>query len=438
MLKFWLVLLMMPLWVEGSQAAAQTADEAASPREGAPPRNAGDTGQDPAKPESRKQQFLGRLKSAASQGEPSPPVYFREGPLVEFLPYAGTIRDGSGPSFGVIMNATGLTPLRFELSGTARVSTRGYQWHGVQLGRLRDRRRTFQVDPLGSRFADEFNEWGRHSRGVVVYGDANFRSFRREDYFGTGPAALEDERTNYHFRGSSFDLVTGLQFNRWVGLSVRGGFVGPDLDRGRNPDLPELQERFEGLPGMDRQPWFFRVTSALLLDYRDEPGNPHRGGMLGLFYSRFDDRGGNDFAFNRYGIDIRQFLPIFSDRNVLALHASSLADEPLRNQSVPFYFQESIGGGACLRGFRDFRFRDDKLLCLSSEFRRELNRTLEVAVFYDAGKVFPDWSDLHFRGLERGYGAGFRVKTERFVLFRLDVGRSREGTRAHFKLGRSF
>jgi outer membrane protein assembly factor BamA len=221
-------------------------------------------------------------------------------------------------------------------------------------------------------------------------------------------------------------------------LSLRGGFVDPDLSRGRDPNFPDSGEFFEDLPGMDRQPGFYRVSSALLLDYRDEPGNPHRGGIMGLYYSRFDDRGGSDFAFNRYGVDLRQYLPLFSDRNVLALRAVSLADEPIGNGAVPFYFQESLGGSSCLRGFRDYRFRDNKLMCMNAEFRRELGNVVELAAFYDAGKVFPDWSAFTFRQLERGYGGGFRLKTTRFVLFRLDIGRSREGTRYHVKLGRSF
>jgi hypothetical protein len=431
MRKFRLSLWIGVLWFGAGLLVAQPPEESTKPKEDSAPQNAGETPQNP----SRTQQLMVRLQEADESGVP---VQFREGAQFEFWPYAGTIRAGSGPAIGGTVNAMGLTPLRLDLSGTARISTRAYQWHRLQIGRLQDRRRTFQLDPVGSRFYREFNEWGPKSRGMVIYADANFRSFRREEYFGPGPGSIEDQRTNYHFRGSSFELVTGVQFNRWLGLSLRGGFVDPDLSRGRDPNFPDSGEFFEDLPGMDRQPGFYRVSSALLLDYRDEPGNPHRGGIMGLYYSRFDDRGGSDFAFNRYGVDLRQYLPLFSDRNVLALRAVSLADEPIGNGAVPFYFQESLGGSSCLRGFRDYRFRDNKLMCMNAEFRRELGNVVELAAFYDAGKVFPDWSAFTFRQLERGYGGGFRLKTTRFVLFRLDIGRSREGTRYHFKLGRSF
>jgi hypothetical protein len=438
MLSLGALLLIGLLWMETGLFAGQSPGDAAASEKESAGQDAGAAGHEPPMPAKGPGQLVERIERTALQDRSFLSGQSREGARVQFLPYAGTIRSGSGPAFGITMNAADLTPLRFDLSVSARMSTRAYQRHRLKLGSLQERRTTFQINPLGSRFYSEFNEWGVKRRGMVVYGDANFRSFRREDYFGPGPGSDEGERVNYHFRGASFDLVAGLQFNRWLGLSVRGGFIDPGLARGRSPDLPDLREQFEALPGMERQPWFFRISSALLLDYRDEPGNPHRGGMVGLMFSRFDDRGGDDFAFNRYGLDVRQFFPLFSDRNVLALRGLSLLDDPIRNGAVPFYFQETLGGSSCLRGFRDSRFRDDKLLCLSSEFRRELTDSLELALFYDGGKVFSDWSDLNFRRLERGYGGGFRFKASRFVIFRLDVGRSREGTRAHFKLGRSF
>jgi hypothetical protein len=56
---------------------------------------------------------------------------------------------------------------------------------------------------------------------------------------------------------------------------------------------------------------------------------------------------------------------------------------------------------------------------------------------YDVGKAW-DNEAFSLTGTKGSYGIGFRVKTLDSVLFRLDMGRSSEGTQAHLKLGYSF
>ena len=47
----------------------------------------------------------------------------------------------------------------------------------------------------------------------------------------------------------------------------------------------------------------------------------------------------------------------------------------------------SVGGGSTLRGFTSRRFRDRNSLLLQAEWRIMVNRFIDTAVFYDAGKV---------------------------------------------------
>ena len=91
-----------------------------------------------------------------------------------------------------------------------------------------------------------------------------------------------------------------------------------------------------------------------------------------------------------------------------------------------------------LRAFREFRFRDSRLLYVSAEYRWEAWPALEFAIFYDAGKVFPRGEDFNFKGLRNSVGGGIRFKAAGRTLFRLDVGDGSEGTRVHFQLGPSF
>ena len=105
---------------------------------------------------------------------------------------------------------------------------------------------------------------------------------------------------------------------------------------------------------------------------------------------------------------------------------------------MPFYLMRTLGGHDTLRGFRDFRFRDTNLLYLSAEYRWEAAAGIELAIFYDTGKVFPDSSDFNLDDLNESYGFGIRGKGMRRVVFRLDVGHSTEGTFVYIAFGPAF
>ena len=71
-------------------------------------------------------------------------------------------------------------------------------------------------------------------------------------------------------------------------------FVGPGTD----DDAPSIRAftTNQSAPGLDRQPDFFHLSASLLFDWRDQPGNPHRGGMIALAAHRLDERGGDEFT----------------------------------------------------------------------------------------------------------------------------------------------
>ena len=57
----------------------------------------------------------------------------------------------------------------------------------------------------------------------------------------------------------------------------------------------------------------------------------------------------------------------------------------------------SVGGGSSLRGFSSWRFRDSNSLLLQAEWRIMVNRFLDTAFFYDAGKVAAQHRRPRFR-----------------------------------------
>ena len=99
---------------------------------------------------------------------------------------------------------------------------------------------------------------------------------------------------------------------------------------------------------------------------------------------------------------------------------------------------KTLGGHETLRGFRDFRFRDTNLLYFSTEYRWEATTGVELAAFYDTGKVFPGSFSFDFDGSKHSVGGGIRFKSMRRVIFRIDVGSGSEGTLVYFAVGPSF
>ena len=62
---------------------------------------------------------------------------------------------------------------------------------------------------------------------------------------------------------------------------------------------------------------YLRSTAFLEIDYR-EPKNARKGGWYRVDVSRFDDRTGDRFTFNRVDTDLRQYVGFLAGRRVLA------------------------------------------------------------------------------------------------------------------------
>ena len=87
----------------------------------------------------------------------------------------------------------------------------------------------------------------------------------------------------------------------------------------------------------------------------------------------------------------------------------------------------ALGGGSTLRGFSSWRFRDRNSLLLQAEWRVLANRFLDMALFYDAGKVTARTGDLDFDGLKSDYGLGFRLHGPLATPLRIEFAKGNEG-----------
>jgi outer membrane protein assembly factor BamA len=97
---------------------------------------------------------------------------------------------------------------------------------------------------------------------------------------------------------------------------------------------------------------------------------------------------------------------------------------------VPYFMLPQLGSGRTLRGYETGRFRDRHSILTTAELRWIPNRTgLDLALFYDAGKVTSRRDDLDLDGLENNWGIGARFHGKTATVLRIEAARGSNGWR---------
>ena len=325
-----------------------------------------------------------------------------------------------------------------DAAGAAFYSLYGYQHYDIQLGLMPHKGSRI---PQRSWRGDELYEIGDVKPGFPrfpLFATFRYRYLPQEDFYGLGPEASLEDRTTYLQEETRAYLRTGLQFTKNFVWIVEGGYQWNSLGPGTSSSYPTTDAVFDDTdaPGLASPPDYVRFSTQLFFDFRDEPGNPHKGWMLALIGERFLDRSEDAFSFDRIGFDARGFLPLGSPQRILALRAALLGDHAEEEGRVPFFMQESLGGSHTLRGFDSFRFRGERIEIYQIEYRWEPTTFWELAVFTDAGSAAREGSA--FEGLEWDYGFGMRFKTYRDVVLRFEIAFSNETTRYYIRGSTSF
>jgi hypothetical protein len=144
---------------------------------------------------------------------------------------------------------------------------------------------------------------------------------------------------------------------------------------------------------------------------------------------QFDDHRERDselYSFRSLEAELLQLIPIMRANWVIALRGVATVTDIENANDIPYFMMPSLGGGSTLRGYPDFRFRDRNRLLMNAELRWTPARFLDMALFYDTGKVASRRGDLDFDGLKDSYGIGLRLIGLNGYAFRVEVARSRE------------
>jgi hypothetical protein len=259
-------------------------------------------------------------------------------------------------------------------------------------------------------------------------------------YYGPGPDSLITGRSNFLLEDASADWSLGATPHKSVLIGGSAGLLWINVGAGRDRRFASAPDLYtpQVAPGIDRQTSFFRYGAFARINKLDNAAGPRQGGYYLFQFNRYDDRRLARYGFNLAEVELRQYIPLYNQRRVIALRARTVLTDTRAGEVTPFYLQPWLGGSDDLRGFRPFRFRDRNSFVFNAEYRWEVFSGLDMAVFTDAGKVFPRLSQLNFTRLETSVGFGFRANVRNQTFMRIDVGFSREGYQVWFKFNDVF
>lgn len=278
--------------------------------------------------------------------------------------------------------------------------------------------------------------WNR----LEIGGMFRWNDFPQEDFFGIGNDSLSTQRSNYSLESTDVGGLVALKLRPWLRFGTEMGYFSPTLSPGTDPRFPSTELVFTDTeaPGLLEQPAYLYKTLFVEIDYRDQPGNPRSGGLWRAKYGAWNDRDLERYDFGRFDAEAAHFFPIFDKKRVIALRmgVSYVNNEP--GDRVPFYFMPYIGGSDTVRGFKEFRFRDENVMFMNAEYRWEAFSGLDMALFVDVGEVSDKWETIDLRRAKKSYGLGFRFNNYKSVFMRFDVSVGGEGTQIFFKFGPAF
>ncbi len=246
------------------------------------------------------------------------------------------------------------------------------------------------------------------------------------------------EKTNFRMKQG---YVGGGMRARPAGITTFGAGLTYEqftLESGTGTD-PSIEEVFtpETAPGLGSSPSYLHTMLSGGLDSRPSAGYARHGGLYEIAYHNYADRD-KTFSFDRLDGEIVQHIPILRENWVISLHGrvqTTLDDDDV----VPHYMMPALGSGSTLRGYSSWRFRDRHAMLMSAEWRWIPNRlAMDMAIFYDTGKVTPRFDDISFKDLKSDYGIGVRFHTPFATPLRVELAKSSEGTRIVFSGGAAF
>lgn len=273
---------------------------------------------------------------------------------------------------------------------------------------------------------------------LALRANAAWRDATQVGFFGLGMGTSLDDRANFRMKQRAASLHAGARPAGPLFAAAAIGYEDYSLERGRGAHTP-VEDAFTpgAVPGIAAEPTYVHLSASAGADSRPAPGYARRGGRYGVTYHAWRDRA-ETFSFNLVEADVVQHLPLLRENVIISLHGrvqSTLGDTDV----VPYFLLPALGSGSTLRGYSTGRFRDRHALLLQAEWRWVVSRAgLDMAVFYDAGKVSDRRTGLGLSGMKSNVGVGLRLHGPRTTPLRIELARGNEGFNLVFAASAAF
>ncbi len=260
-------------------------------------------------------------------------------------------------------------------------------------------------------------------RGLLaITFDADRTAAKSLRYYGNGPKSVRADSVLYDLKLTEVGAVATLRPASWFHLD--GGYKWLMVESGG----PSAEPPGVGLDnGLELS--YDVAQAGLAIDWRTSPGYSTRGGLYRVTWSRHREKHNRPFSFHSIECEAIQLLPFIREQYVLAFRGQANVTMTGEGNEVPFSLAPTLGGSESLGAFATRRFTDRNLLLLTAEYRWRPSRFLDMALFFDAGKVAPRRRDLGLSNLETDWGIGARFHGPTFTAVRVEVAKGREGWR---------
>ena len=266
-------------------------------------------------------------------------------------------------------------------------------------------------------------------RRLELRAAGGWRDATQVAFYGVGNNSTPEAQSNFQMQQAYAGLNGRLRGPARTFADIGLRYEGYTLGDG-NGDSPSIEQSYtaETAPGLGANPDYLRATIAGGVDSRrPSAGYARRGGLYAVTYDIAADQNEGTYSFDILQAEIVQHVPLLRENWVLSFHGvtRTTMDDA---DTVPYFLLPSLGSGSTLRAYPSWRFRDRHSLLMSGEFRwMPAQLMLDVALFYDTGKVASRREDLNFEQLQHNWGLGFRFHGPLATPLRIEFARGREG-----------
>jgi hypothetical protein len=242
-------------------------------------------------------------------------------------------------------------------------------------------------------------------------------------FYGYGPGS-ENAKATYGYQPTTARANASFRAAPW--LKIDGGYsylhaLSDGGDGMSNLFTPEET------PGLDSSLGYDVPRIGITFDTRPSPSYSTRGVLLRGSWWRYRERSGQPYSFDKEEYEAGVLIPILREQFGVMFRALATMSTPDAGSVVPIMLAPDVGSGSTVRGFSNRRFQDNGRMVLNAEYRWRPSRYLDMAIFYDAGKVGPDWQSVRSGKYETGWGFGARLHGPTFTIWRVEIAHTKYG-----------